>query len=69
LLGIECRSKKHHFTDEAFETDPIRDADLGIDGWLVLQVTWAQLQLDPKGVVRRVERALGKRLAEAVPLG
>lgn len=68
-LGIECRSKKHHLTDEAFEADPLREADLGIDGWLVLQVTWAQLQLDPQGVVRRVERALERRLAQAVPLG
>jgi hypothetical protein len=62
-LGIECRSKQHHFTDEAFESDPIRDADLGIEGWLVLQVTWAQLQLDPNGVVRRVERALDRRMS------
>jgi hypothetical protein len=68
-LGIECRSREHHFTDEAFESDPIRDAYLGIDGWLVLQVTWAQLQLDPKGVIRRVERALAKRQALPVPLG
>jgi hypothetical protein len=62
-VGVECRSKEHHFTDEAFEADALREADLAIDGWLIVQVTWAQLQGDPEGVVRRVERALASRSA------
>ncbi len=28
-IGIEGKSKAHHLTDAAFETDPVRDANLG----------------------------------------
>jgi very-short-patch-repair endonuclease len=48
-------------TDEAFESDPVRDANLAIAGWITIHVTWAQLQQDPAGVVRRVCRALESR--------
>ena len=60
-VGIEGKSKKDHFTDEAFESDPVRDAELGIAKWIVIHVTWAQLHDDPAGVVRRVRRALVSR--------
>ena len=60
-VGIEGKSKKDHFTDEAFESDPVRDTELGIAGWIVIHVTWAQLYDDPAGVVRRVRRALVSR--------
>ena len=60
-VGIEGKSRAHHLTDEAFETDPIRDANLAIAGWIVIHITWAQLQDDPDGVVRRICRALESR--------
>jgi very-short-patch-repair endonuclease len=61
LVGIEGKSRKDHLTDEAFESDPIRDANLAIAGWIIIHVTWAQLQSDPDGVIRRVRRALRSR--------
>jgi very-short-patch-repair endonuclease len=60
-VGIEGKSKKDHLTDDAFESDPVRDAELGIAGWIIIHVTWAQLHGDPAGVVRRVKRALVSR--------
>jgi hypothetical protein len=36
----------------------VRDANLAIEGWIIIHVTWAQLYDDPEGVVRRVVRAL-----------
>lgn len=60
-VGIEGKSREHHLTDEAFESDPVRDADLAIAGWIIIHVTWAQLHDDPAGVVRRVVQALRRR--------
>ncbi len=60
-VGIEGKSKAHHLTDEAFESDSVRDANLGIAGWTVIHVTWAQLRDDHAGVVGRVDRALRSR--------
>jgi very-short-patch-repair endonuclease len=60
-VGIEGRSKAHHFTDQAFESDPVRDADLAIAGWIIIHVTWAQIRDDPEGVVVRIRRALSRR--------
>lgn len=60
-VGIEGKSRAHHLTDEAFERDPVRDADLGIAGWIIIHVTWAQLATDPAGVVHRIRRALRSR--------
>jgi hypothetical protein len=66
-VGIEGKSKKEHFTDEAFEYDPVRDTELGIAGWIIIHVTWAQLHDDPAAVVRRVQRALLSRRASPPP--
>ena len=60
-VGIEGKSKAHHLTDQAFESDPVRDADLGIAGWVIIHVTWAQLRDDPPSVVRRIRQALQSR--------
>lgn len=60
-VGIEGKSRRDHFTDEAFEADPVRDSNLAVAGWIIIHVTWAQLQEDPQGVVRRVVRALRSR--------
>jgi very-short-patch-repair endonuclease len=60
-VGIEGKSKAHHLTDDAFESDSVRDAELTIAGWIIIHVTWAQLHHDPAGVVRRVRRALQSR--------
>ena len=60
-VGLEGKSRAEHLTDEAFEADPVRDANLAIAGWIIIHVTWAQLQNDPDGVVRRIRRALESR--------
>lgn len=65
-VGIEGRSKLAHFSDEAFEKDPLRDADLALAGWIILHITWAHLRDDPAGVLRRVRRALESRAGLAV---
>lgn len=64
-VGIEGKSKAHHLTDLAFESDSVRDADLTIAGWIILHVTWAQLHDDPAGVLRRVRQALSRRAGVA----
>jgi hypothetical protein len=60
-VGIEGKSRAEHLTDEAFEADSLRDANLAIAGWIIIHVTWAQLHNDPAGVVRRVVRTLESR--------
>ena len=60
-VGVEGKSRAHHLTDEAFESDPVRDSNLAIAGWIIIHVTWAQLRDDPAGVIRRVRRALLSR--------
>jgi very-short-patch-repair endonuclease len=60
-VGIEGKSRRDHLTDEAFESDPVRDTNLAIAGWIVIHVTWAQLHDDPEGAVRRIRRALQSR--------
>ena len=60
-IGVEGKSKEHHLTDQAFESDSVRDADLAIAGWIIIHVTWAQIRDDPPGVIRRIERALSRR--------
>jgi very-short-patch-repair endonuclease len=60
-VGIEGKSRTEHLTDEAFEADPVRDANLAIRGWIVIHVTWTQLHDDPDGVVRRVRKVLESR--------
>jgi very-short-patch-repair endonuclease len=65
LIGIEGKSKEHHLNDEAFESDPMRDADLAIAGWIIIHVTWAQIDRDPAGVVRRIRQAITRRAGVA----
>jgi very-short-patch-repair endonuclease len=60
-VGIEGKSKEHHLTETAFESDSVRDAELAVAGWIIIHVTWAQLHDDPAGVVRLVRRALRSR--------
>ena len=60
-VGVEGKSKAHHLTDAAFESDSVRDADLAIAGWIIIHVTWAQIRDDPAGVVRRVRAAISRR--------
>lgn len=64
-IGIEGKSKEHHLTDEAFESDPVRDADLAIAGWIIIHATWAHVHRDPAGVVRRARQAINRRAGAA----
>lgn len=58
LVAVECHSKEYHFTDAAFDADPIRTGELAVAGWLVLHVTWNEFSRHPGRVVDRVRRAL-----------
>ncbi len=64
-IGIEGKSKAHHLTDEAFESDAVRDADLAVAGWLIIHATWAHVHRDPAGVVRRARQAINRRAGAA----
>jgi very-short-patch-repair endonuclease len=67
-VGIEGKGKRDHFTEEAFERDPIRDNALAAEGWYLFTVTTHRLRHDADGFVRQVRRALRTRGAlESVP--
>ncbi|MGH8999020.1 MAG: hypothetical protein ACRDY7_06465 [Acidimicrobiia bacterium] len=61
MIGIECKGRRDHFTEEAFENDPIRENALAAEGWHMFTVTWNRLRTDPEGFVRQIRRALRKR--------
>lgn len=62
-IAIECLGKIGHLNEQSFEEDPVRSNDLGLEGWLQIQVTWRRLVEQPGGVVADVREALGRRAA------
>lgn len=64
-VEIEVDGFEHHGTRESFERDRMRDQVLTSHGWTVLRVTWAQLQHDPEGFLRRLRRVLRRQRALA----
>lgn len=60
-IGIECQSRAHHLNEADFERDPVRENRLQLEGWLIIQVTWARLRDDPAGVVAEVREAWARR--------
>lgn len=64
-IGIECKSKGWHLNDQAFEEDAIRENSLQLQGWIIIQVTWARLRDNPGAVVAEVREALARRHAGA----
>lgn len=50
-----------HLTRKAFETDRRRDQIHAANGYLVIRVTWDQLQHEPLAVLTRLAQALARR--------
>lgn len=50
-LVVELKSRRFHLNPTAFETDPVRDADLQRAGQRVLQVTWRRLTEETDALV------------------
>lgn len=59
-LAIELDSYKIHGVRANFESDRERDVDFVIDGWRVARFTWARLRDDRSGVIRDLERLIGR---------
>jgi hypothetical protein len=60
-VAVECLGKIGHLNERSFEEDPVRNNDLGLDGWLQIQVTWRRLKERPETVVDAVREALACR--------
>jgi Transcriptional regulator, AbiEi antitoxin/REase_MTES_1575 len=63
-IAIELDGKGHA-TEEAFESDRIRENRLKLSGWTVLRYTWQRFITAPGEVVAEVREAL--RQADALP--
>ena len=64
-VEIEVDGFEHHSSRESFERDRMRDQVLTSHGWTVLRVTWAQLQHDPEGFLKRLRQVLRRQRALA----
>jgi hypothetical protein len=60
-IGVEGHSRQEHFNDEAFEADPVRTADLGIAGWIMVPATHKRLIYDSGSFCAQLERAFRRR--------
>jgi hypothetical protein len=60
LVGIECDGKVGHLNERAFETDPVRENYLKLEGWLILRYTWRRFTRQPQTIVTEVRQALGR---------
>jgi very-short-patch-repair endonuclease len=65
-LIVELDSRLHHDTDEPFEVDRDRDADLLAAGFPVVRVTWMRLTETPAREAARLSALLRSRAAAAV---
>jgi very-short-patch-repair endonuclease len=60
-LIVELDSRQAHATYDAFETDRERDRAAALDGWLVIRVTWRQLDRERTRLARDIRRLLRER--------
>ncbi len=60
---IEFDGRRWHDTDAAFENDRLRDQLAIAHGWVVMRITWRQLQDDRAGVAARLRSTLAARTA------
>ena len=60
---IEFDGRRWHDRDDRFESDRIRDQLALAHGWIVVRITWRQLQDDPAGVAARLRMILATRTA------
>lgn len=59
VVIVECDGHQHHGIDRnQFEFDRIRTAVLAAAGFVVVQVTWAQVTATPKAVADRLRAVL-----------
>lgn len=58
-VALECDGGIAHAHEAAQERDPVRRNRIRLDGWLLLEVTWARYRSDPTGIVAEVRAALG----------
>jgi len=59
-VAVELDSHGVHGTRKRFESDRQRNRILVAEGWRTMQVTWRQLQEEPKEVVADLRMALGQ---------
>ena len=60
-LIVELDSRQAHLTMHAFETDRERDRAAALAGWVVVRVTWRNLDDQPKRLTRDIERLLRRQ--------
>jgi very-short-patch-repair endonuclease len=60
-LIVELDGQQSHLTRHAFETDRERDRAAAIAGWVVVRITWRQLNHQPRRLVRDLRRLLSRR--------
>ena len=60
-VGIEIDGYEFHGGNQAFQADRLRDQVLAANGWIIIRVTWAQMQDDWPGVLTRLRAVLRQR--------
>ena len=58
---VETDGWRFHGHRLAFEDDRARDADLAARGWIVVRITWRQLQSSPTLVLVQLAQTLARR--------
>jgi len=60
-VGIQLNGAGVHRRHDIWERDQEQLSDLAAAGWLIVQVTWAQLEASEAAVIERIARALALR--------
>ena len=60
-LVVEIDGYTYHSTRSAFERDRAKDAALAAAGYLVIRITWLQMEHEPYVVVVHLAQALARR--------
>jgi very-short-patch-repair endonuclease len=60
-LIVEVDGYAYHASRSAFERDRAKDAVLAAAGYLVIRITWLQMEREPYVVVARLAQALARR--------
>ena len=58
LIAVELDSWRFHSTRSAFEADRARDADLALEGYRTIRITWRRLMNEPGTVTTQLRRLL-----------
>ena len=60
-LMVELDGRAVHATGRNFESDRARDRRLAVAGWLVIRITWRQLQDEPDAVAADIRDLVAQR--------